>query len=96
MTSISFLQEVEPLPELFWDPTPEIREQRLPRHLVEYNTQGEFESEKYVISCLDITYIILTSTCLYGDSWGHIMVVLCLWMMYNCSLKITFPHTGSG
>ena len=56
MTSISFLQEVEPLPELFWDPTPEIREQRLPRHLVEYNTQGEFESEKYVISCLDIVY----------------------------------------
>lgn len=41
-------QEVEPLPELFWDPTPEIRKQRLPRHLVDYSSQGEFESEKYV------------------------------------------------
>lgn len=38
--------EIEPLPELFWDPTPEIRNQRLPRHLVDYSTQGEFESEK--------------------------------------------------
>ncbi|XP_073245268.1 oxysterol-binding protein-related protein 8-like isoform X2 [Porites lutea] len=38
--------EVEPLPELFWDPTPEIRSQRLARYLVDYNTQGEFESEK--------------------------------------------------
>ncbi|KAJ7323776.1 Oxysterol-binding protein- protein 8 [Desmophyllum pertusum] len=33
--------EIEPLPELFWDPTPEVREQRLPRHVVEYSTQGE-------------------------------------------------------
>ncbi|KAJ7323782.1 Oxysterol-binding protein- protein 8 [Desmophyllum pertusum] len=38
--------EIEPLPELFWDPTPEVREQRLPRHVVEYSTQGEFESER--------------------------------------------------
>ncbi|XP_068761146.1 oxysterol-binding protein-related protein 8-like isoform X1 [Montipora capricornis] len=38
--------EVEPLPELFWDPTPEIRKKRLPRHLVDYTSQGEFESEK--------------------------------------------------
>lgn len=45
--------EVEPLPELFWDPTPEIREQRLPRHLVEYNAQGEFESEKLWINVSD-------------------------------------------
>ena len=44
------LQEVEPLPELFWDPTPEIRKQRLPRHLVDYSSQGEFEAEKYVLT----------------------------------------------
>ena len=56
MNFVFILQEVEPLPELFWDPTPEIREQRLPRHLVEYNAQGEFESEKYVMFCLNIRY----------------------------------------
>lgn len=38
--------EEEPLPELFWEPTPQIREQRLKRHLVEFASQGEFESEK--------------------------------------------------
>ena len=36
----------EPLPELFWEPTSEIREQRLKRHLVEFSSQGDFESEK--------------------------------------------------
>ncbi|XP_048585606.1 oxysterol-binding protein-related protein 8 isoform X2 [Nematostella vectensis] len=36
----------EPFPDLFWEPTPEIRSQRLKRHLVDYSTQGEFESEK--------------------------------------------------
>ena len=36
----------EPLPELFWEPTLEIRNDRLKRHLVEFASQGDFESDK--------------------------------------------------
>ncbi|XP_015766303.1 PREDICTED: oxysterol-binding protein-related protein 8-like [Acropora digitifera] len=45
--------EAEPLPELFWEPTPEIRQQRLPRYIVDYTSQGEFESEKLWIHVSD-------------------------------------------
>ncbi|KAJ7323781.1 Oxysterol-binding protein- protein 8 [Desmophyllum pertusum] len=64
--------EIEPLPELFWDPTPEVREQRLPRHVVEYSTQGEFESERYVASHSP------------SDEW----LFLCLWTHVGDAIRM--------
>ncbi|EDO35914.1 predicted protein, partial [Nematostella vectensis] len=43
---ITDLKASNAIVNLFWEPTPEIRSQRLKRHLVDYSTQGEFESEK--------------------------------------------------
>ena len=41
-----FQVEEELLPDLFWEPTAEVRSTRLKRHVVELDNQEEFESQK--------------------------------------------------
>lgn len=45
LRSANIENEDELLPELFWEPTPEMRSARLKRHLVDLEGQGEFESQ---------------------------------------------------
>ena len=38
--------EEEILPDVFWEPTAEVRSTRLKRHVVDLDNQEEFESQK--------------------------------------------------
>ena len=42
----NFQAEEELLPDLFWEPTAEVRSTRLKRHVVDLDNQEEFESQK--------------------------------------------------
>ncbi|XP_020914540.1 oxysterol-binding protein-related protein 8 isoform X2 [Exaiptasia diaphana] len=42
----SNLSEEDVLPDLFWEPTPDVKAQRLKRHLVDFDKQKDNESEK--------------------------------------------------
>lgn len=66
--------------EVLWNPTPDVRSQRLKRQVVQFDQQGPFESERYA--------------CAYGHNITCCSVpvpVLIVLQSLNISLQFTVP-----